>query len=103
MCADWLAYGPNGSKYLYIHLQDCPKSYNRLTPEQPVGLKYTHCSLKLEEMVRDPGTGRVEELRVSWQPLQDKLKPSSGTPHPKAFVHWVSSPLSCTMRFYQEL
>ena len=84
-------------------MQDCPKGYNRLTPVQPLGLKYASCSISLEEVIRDPGSGKVKELIVSCQPQHTASSTRGTVSRPKAYAHWVSDPLPCTLRFYQEM
>lgn len=74
--------------------EDCPEGYNRLTPQQPVGLKYAQCTLELERVVKDPITGSPTELHVTCHPR--------GIHKPKAYIHWLSHPLPCTLRFYQQ-
>lgn len=87
---------------MYLLMQDSPKGYFRLTPEQPLGLKYASCSISLEEVIRDPSSGEVKELIVQWAPQHSAVNTEGTIKRPKAYAHWVSDPVTCTMRFYKE-
>ena len=71
------------------------EGYRRLAIGQPVGLRHTGYVVFLEEVTRDAG-GMITEIRVI-------AKPSTSVEKPKAFVHWVSNPLVCTVRLYERL
>lgn len=71
------------------------EGYRRLAPGQPVGLRHTGYVVTLETVVKD-SSGGVVEVRVT-------AKKATDVPKPKAFIHWVSSPLHCTVRLYERL
>ncbi|XP_071495236.1 glutamine--tRNA ligase-like [Diadema antillarum] len=75
--------------------QKAEKGYRRLTPAQPVGLKYTGKVLSVESVLTD-NKGQVTELKARITPLEETTKP-------KAFIHWVSDPLECEVRIYERL
>ncbi|KAL9960696.1 hypothetical protein ACROYT_G034182 [Oculina patagonica] len=71
------------------------KGFRRLTPDQSVGLKYAGLVIKLHKVVKD-SSGKVKELLVNCESTETAQKP-------KAFIHWVSSPLTCEVRLYERL
>lgn len=71
------------------------KGYRRLTPGQPVGLKYAGIVLTFQRVEKDP-QGKITGLVVRQEPLSDKNKP-------KAFIHWVCQPKLATIRLYERL
>lgn len=84
----------------YLSLKDVlqgdpEEGYRRLAPGQPVGLRHTGYVISLEEVVRD-GSGGVAEVRVT-------ARRSGEVAKPKAFIHWVSRPLRCSVRLYDRL
>ncbi|CAH8556464.1 unnamed protein product [Dicrocoelium dendriticum] len=87
------------SPELYLDSTDfqevCDKGYRRLTPNQPVGLRYAGLVLELEQVVKDD-YGKVTELKVTGQSVQN-------APKPKAFIQWVCSPIPCEVRLYDRL
>lgn len=87
------------SSVIYIERSDfqqkAEKGYRRLTPSQPVGLKYTGNVLSVESVVCD-NRGEVTELKARITPLEETSKP-------KAFIHWVSNPIPCEVRIYERL
>ncbi|XP_067024139.1 glutamine--tRNA ligase-like [Acropora muricata] len=86
-------------KTLYIEQTDfkevAEKSFRRLTPNQSVGLKYAGVVITLAKIVKD-SSGKVTELLVNCESTET-------APKPKAFIHWVSSPLTCEVRLYDRL
>ncbi|KAL5471236.1 hypothetical protein EMCRGX_G029331 [Ephydatia muelleri] len=70
-------------------------SYYRLTPDQPVGLNHASIVISVENIVKDT-SGSILELHVKCHRLSD-------VPKPKAFIHWVSNPRTCTVRLYSKL
>lgn len=86
-------------KTLYIEQTDfkevAEKSFRRLTPNQPVGLKYAGVVISLAKIVKD-SSGKVTELLVNCESTET-------APKPKAFIHWVSSPLTFEVRLYDRL
>ncbi|XP_072025703.1 glutamine--tRNA ligase-like [Amphiura filiformis] len=87
------------SSTLYIDSTDFTetpdKGYRRLTPNQPVGLKYTGYVINVDSVIKD-SDGIVRELKVTCTKLESTSKP-------KAFIHWVSQPLPCEVRLYDRL
>ncbi|KAK6023079.1 hypothetical protein OSTOST_11198 [Ostertagia ostertagi] len=71
------------------------KGFRRLTKTQPVGLKYIGIVLSVVEEQLD-SSGNVNELLVKAAPLTEQNKP-------KAFVHWVSRPVTAEVRLYERL
>ncbi|XP_038054091.1 glutamine--tRNA ligase-like, partial [Patiria miniata] len=71
------------------------KGYRRLTPSQPVGLKYAAQVLTVQSIVKDE-SGQVKELKVTAQSVDTTSKP-------KGFIHWVSEPVECEVRIYGRL
>lgn len=86
-------------KTIYIEQTDfkevTEKGFRRLTPDQSVGLKYAGLVITLKNVIKD-SSGNVTELLVNCEPTET-------APKPKAFIHWVSSPLTCEVRLYERL
>ncbi|XGW27947.1 hypothetical protein V3C99_008052 [Haemonchus contortus] len=87
-------------RVIYIERTDyrqdqAEKSFRRLTKSQSVGLKYIGIVLSVMEEILD-SSGNVNELLVRAASLTDANKP-------KAFVHWVSRPISAEVRLYERL
>ncbi|GAB1607589.1 glutamine--tRNA ligase-like [Argonauta hians] len=86
------------SDQIFIEREDfkevADKNYKRLASNQPVGLRHAGFTIEVAEVVRD-SSGQVTELRVKCnKTTEDK---------PKAFIHWVSKPVSCEVRLYEKL
>ena len=80
------------SRDLYIEredfMEDAPKKFFRLVPGGEVRLKYAYI-IKCEEVIKDPMTGDVTELRCSYDP--DTKSGMSGSQRKvKGTIHWVS-------------
>eukprot|EP00037_Helgoeca_nana_P032818 m.415490 g.415490 ORF g.415490 m.415490 type:complete len:790 (+) comp29649_c0_seq1:106-2475(+) len=77
------------------------KVFKRLTPTQPVGLKYLNSLMRVKEVVKRPD-GSVEKLIATLEDHSPETKP-------KAYIHWVSSaspatpPQSAELRMYSRL
>ncbi|XP_055269763.1 glutamine--tRNA ligase [Moschus berezovskii] len=69
--------------------------YKRLAWGQPVGLRHTGYVIELQHVVKGP-SGCVESLKVTCRRADAGEKP-------KAFIHWVSQPLTCEIRLYERL
>jgi len=86
-------------KVIYIEKTDfresADKDYKRLSCDQCVGLRHAGKIIKVTDVVKDT-KGEIIEIKVTCEPSANALKP-------KAFVHWVSSPLSCEVRLYERL
>ncbi|KAI8772081.1 glutamine--tRNA ligase [Biomphalaria glabrata] len=87
------------SNVLYIEGEDFKEiadaNFYRLTKDQPVGLRYTGLVISVEKVTKD-SLGQPVEVVVS-------CKNASETSKPKAFIHWVSQPVTCEVRIYDRL
>lgn len=72
------------------------KGYRRLTPKQPVGLRYAGLIIHLENIKKD-ADGQIVELEVGCTTTADAKE------KPKAFIHWVAKPVSVEVRLYERL
>jgi len=61
---------------------DSDRSFRRLTPKQPVGLKYAGLVLAVKDIEVDPATGLAKTL---------KCEVVAGGEKPRAFIHWVEA------------
>ncbi len=81
------------SRELYIEQDDFreepPKGYFRLSPGREVRLRYAYI-IKCEQVVKDPTTGIVTELKCSYDP-ETKSGSSQSSRKVKATIHWVSA------------
>ncbi len=95
------------SRVLYIEQDDFreepPKGFFRLSPGREVRLRYAYI-IKCEEVVKDPATGEVVELRCAYDPETKSGGPQSGR-KVKATLHWVSAAhaLAAEARLYDHL
>lgn len=86
---------------IYIEMSDFKntieqdKNFRRLTPVQPVGLRYVHLITTVKKVVSDQ-QGQITEIIV----IAEK---ADQAPKPKAFIHWVSQPAACEVRSYENL
>jgi glutaminyl-tRNA synthetase len=95
------------SRELYIErtdfLEDPPKKYFRLAPGRAVRLRYAYI-IDCEEVIKDPETGEVTELRCRYD---EDTKSGSGTSERKVkgVIHWVSKAhaISAEVRLYDRL
>ena len=77
-----------------FRLEDDP-SYFRLSPNQPVGLKYHGGNLVCDDIVRDGGNVKV---------LKCHLDTTEGRPKPKSHISWVPCDgIPCEVRVYNHL
>ncbi|KAF7490005.1 putative glutamine--tRNA ligase [Sarcoptes scabiei] len=73
-------------------------NFRRLTPKQIVGLRYANSAIELKEIVYDQNQPeRIDHLECILHRI-DSLPTK-----PKAFIHWVSLPLSVEVRLYERL
>ncbi|KAI1280808.1 putative glutamine--tRNA ligase [Halotydeus destructor] len=72
------------------------KGYRRLTLKQSVGLKHAGYVITVDKVIKDDD-GSVREVLVT------AMAADQVTQKPKAFIHWVSSPLACEVRLYERL
>jgi len=82
------------SRELYIEqddfLEDPPKKFFRLRPGGEVWrLRYAYI-IKCEEVVKDPDTGEITELRCTYDPETKSGGPQAGR-KVKGTLHWVSA------------
>jgi glutaminyl-tRNA synthetase len=95
------------SRVLYIERDDFreepPKGFFRLSPGKEVRLRYAYI-IKCEEVVKDPKTGEVAELRCTYDPETKSGSAQSGR-KVKATLHWVSAAhaLEAETRLYDHL
>lgn len=97
-----LPFGPR----LYIEREDFsddpPRKFKRLTPEQPVRLRYGYI-IRCDEVVRGED-GRVTELKCSYVPESKSGSDSSGI-KTKGVIHWVDADraVAARVRIYERL
>jgi glutaminyl-tRNA synthetase len=95
------------SRVLYIErddfLEDPPRKWFRLAPGQEVRLRYAYF-ITCREVVKDPTTGEVLELRCTYDPATRGGDAPDGR-KPKGTLHWVSAAhaLSAEVRLYERL
>ena len=95
------------SRELYIEQDDFreepPKGFFRLSPGTEVRLRYAYI-IKCNEVVKDPSTGEVRELRCTYD-SETKSGSSQSKRKVKATIHWVSAPhaVEAEVRLYDHL
>jgi glutaminyl-tRNA synthetase len=95
------------SRELYLEredfMEDPPKKFFRLAPGREVRLRYAYF-IKCEEVIKDPVTGEVEELRCTYDPATRGGYAPDGRPV-KATLHWVSAAhaIPAEVRLYDRL
>ena len=81
------------SRTLYIEQddfrEDPPKQFFRLAPGREVRLRYGYI-VKCTEVVKDPHTGTVRELRCTYDP-DTRSGAAQEQRKVKATIHWVSA------------
>jgi glutaminyl-tRNA synthetase len=81
------------SRELYIErsdfLEDPPQDFFRLAPGREVRLRYAYF-IRCDEVVRDPSTGEVTELRCTYDPETRGGSAGDGR-KVKGTIHWVSA------------
>lgn len=86
-------------KVIYIEATDFKelpeKGYRRLTPTQTVGLRHSGYVIKVTNIFKD-SSGQLTELECTAESTETAGKP-------KAFIHWVSDPISVEVRLYEPL
>lgn len=87
------------SNVLYIEATDFKeepeKGYRRLTPKQTVGLRHAGYVIKVSKVIKD-ASGKVVEVQCT-------AETSEAAEKPKAFIHWVSEPVTIEVRLYEPL
>jgi glutaminyl-tRNA synthetase len=95
------------SRELYIErddfMEDPPADFFRLAPGREVRLRYAYF-VRCDEVVKDPATGEVVELRCSYDPATRGGTAPDGR-KVKGTIHWVSAPhaVKAEMRLYDRL
>jgi len=96
------------SREIYVDrddfMEDPPNKFFRLGPDREVRLRYgyiIHC----DEIIRDPATGEVSELRCTYDPETGGGKLPEGRKKVKGIIHWVSAAhaLPVKVRLYDRL
>ena len=95
------------ARELYIEQDDFreepPKGFFRLSPGKEVRLRYAYI-IKCTEVVKDPSSGEVCEVRCTFDP-ETKSGSSQSKRKVKATIHWVSAAhaLGSEVRLYDHL
>jgi glutaminyl-tRNA synthetase len=95
------------SRVLYIEREDFmeepPKKFFRLAPGREVRLRCAYF-IRCDEVVKDPGTGEIVELRCSYDPATRGGSAPDGR-KVKGTLHWVSAAhaLDAEIRLYDRL
>ncbi len=95
------------TRELYIEREDFredpPRKFFRLAPGREVRLRYAYY-VKCEEVVKDPASGEVVELRCSYDPESRGGTTPDGR-KVKGILHWVPAPLAieAEVRLYDRL
>ncbi len=84
-------------------MEDPPKSFYRLAPGREVRLRYGYI-IKCEEVIKDPQTGEVTELRCTYDPATQGGAAPQGR-KVRGAIHWVSAQhaLPVEVRLYDRL
>jgi len=69
--------------------RDPPRKYRRLAPGREVRLRYAYC-ITCDEVIEDPATGEVVELRCTYDPETARGQTPDGR-KVKGIIHWVSA------------
>ena len=95
------------SREIYIErddfLEEPPRGYHRLAPGREVRLRYAYI-IRCDEVVKDPATGAVLELRCSYDPKTRSGSDTSGK-KVQGTIQWVSAAhaLEAELRLYDRL
>ena len=95
------------SREIYIErddfMEDPPKKFFRLAPGREVRLRYAYF-VRCTDVVKDPATGEVVELRCTYDPATRGGDAPDGR-KVKGTLHWVSAPhaLQTEVRLYSHL
>jgi len=76
-------------------VEEMVAGFRRLTPTQPVGLRYAGLVLSVKSVEKN-AAAIVTRVVVSAKLVSVETKP-------KAFIHWVSNPVKCELRLYDRL
>jgi len=85
-------------------MEDPPKKFFRLGPGREVRLRYGYI-IRCDEVIKDPVSGEVIELRCSYDPETAGGKLPEGRKKVKGIIHWVSAAhgLPVEVRVYDRL
>ncbi|MEJ2728612.1 MAG: glutamine--tRNA ligase/YqeY domain fusion protein [Deltaproteobacteria bacterium] len=95
------------SRELYIEqddfMEEPPKKFFRLAPGREVRLRYAYF-ITCVDVIKDPATGEVTELRCTYDPLTRGGDAPDGR-RVKGTLHWVSAPraIAAEVRLYEHL
>ena len=83
--------------------EEAPKKWFRFAPGKEVRLRYA-CLVTCDEVIKDPDTGEVVELRCTWDPASLGGQAPDGR-KVKGTTHWVSAThaLDADVRLYDRL
>ena len=83
--------------------EEAPRKWHRFKPGQEVRLRWA-CLVTCDEVVKDPASGEVTELRCTWDP-ESKGGNSPDGRKVRGTVHWVSAShaLDAEVRLYDRL
>ena len=70
--------------------ENAPKKFFRLQPGGEVRLRYGYI-IKCDDIVKDPNTGQIVELRCSYDPTTRSGTPEADQRKVKGTIHWVSA------------
>ena len=84
-------------------MEDPPRKFHRLAPGQEVRLRHAYV-IRCDEVVKDPETGEVTELRCSHDAATMNANPADGRKI-RGTIHWVSAAhaLPAEVRLYDRL
>ncbi len=84
-------------------MEDPPKSFYRLAPGREVRLRYAYI-IRCDEVIKDPQTGEVTELRCTYDPATQGGAAPEGR-KVRGAIHWVSAQhaLPVEVRLYDRL
>lgn len=94
------------TRTIYIEQNDFmenpPSDYQRLAPNKEVRLRYGYV-IKCEEIIKDPTSGQVIEVKCSYDP--DTLGKTPVDRKVKGVIHWVSAThaKACKVNLYSRL
>jgi len=96
------------SRDLYVDrddfMEDPPGKFFRLGPGREVRLRYGYI-IRCDEVIKDPASGEVVELRCSYDPETGGGALPEGRKKVKGIIHWVSAPhaVPVEVRLYDRL
>ncbi len=97
------------SRELFIEqddfLEDAPRKFFRLKPGGEVRLRYGYV-IQCQEVIKDPATGQVTELRCTYDPTTRSGGGDEGNQRKvKGVIHWVSAShaIDAPVRMYDRL